>query len=62
MSEESIKIMTKSLGGSLGFTLSIECFENVNNHIVWSVKYRRKVLNSTIEKRLKKILLDVAKE
>jgi putative transposase len=38
------------------------CVYNVNYHIVWSVKYRRKVLNSTIEKRLKEILLDVAKE
>ena len=25
------------------------CVYNVNYHIVWSVKYRRKVLNSTIE-------------
>nr|MCR5706091.1 IS200/IS605 family transposase [Acholeplasmatales bacterium] len=38
------------------------CVYNVNYHIVWSVKYRRKVLNSTIEKRFKEILLDVAKE
>ena len=38
------------------------CVYNVNYHIVWSVKYRRKVLNSTIELRLKEILLDVAKE
>ena len=38
------------------------CVYNVNYHIVWSVKYRRKVLNSTIEQRLKEILLDVAKE
>ncbi|MCR5112508.1 MAG: transposase, partial [Acholeplasmatales bacterium] len=28
------------------------CVYNVNYHIVWSVKYRRKVLTSTIEKRL----------
>ena len=38
------------------------CVYNVNYHIVWSVKYRRKVLNYTIEKRLKEILLEVAKE
>ena len=38
------------------------CVYNVNYHIVWSVKYRRKVLDSVIEKRLKEILLNVAKE
>ena len=35
---------------------------NVNYHIVWSTKYRRKVLNSEIEKRLKEILYDVASD
>ena len=38
------------------------CVYNVNYHIVWSTKYRRKVLNSKIEARLKEILLSVAKE
>lgn len=36
------------------------CVFNVNYHIVWSTKYRRKVLNSKIEKRLKEILNTVA--
>ena len=38
------------------------CVYNVNYHIVWSTKYRRKVLNSKIEARLKEILLEVAKD
>ena len=38
------------------------CVYNVNYHIVWSTKYRRKVLNSKIETRLKEILLSVAKD
>ena len=36
------------------------CVYNVNYHIVWSTKYRRKVLNEKIEKRLKEILNEVA--
>ena len=38
------------------------CVYNVNYHIVWSTKYRRKVLNSNIEARLKEILIEVSKE
>ena len=38
------------------------CVYNVNYHIVWSTKYRRKVLNSKIEARLKEILFEVSKE
>ncbi len=37
------------------------CVYNVNYHIVWSTKYRRKVLNNKIEQRLKEILFEVAK-
>lgn len=33
---------------------------NMGYHIVWSVKYRKKVLNSKIEESLKTILLEVA--
>ena len=36
------------------------CVYNVNYHIVWSTKYRRKVLNSIIESRLKEILTQVS--
>ena len=38
------------------------CVYNVNYHIVWSTKYRRKVLNSIIESRLKEILTQVSLE
>lgn len=38
------------------------CVFNINYHIVWSTKYRRKVLFSKIETRLKEILINVAKE
>ena len=36
------------------------CVFNINYHIVWSTKYRRKVLSSKIEARLKEILINVA--
>ena len=38
------------------------CVFNINYHIVWSTKYRRKVLTSEIETRLKEILANVAQE
>ena len=38
------------------------CVFNINYHIVWSTKYRRKVLTLEIEKRLKEILIIVGKE
>lgn len=38
------------------------CVYNVNYHVVWSTKYRRKVLNYEVESRLKEILLQVAKD
>ena len=37
------------------------CVFNINYHIVWSTKYRRKVLTPNIEKRLKEILINVGK-
>lgn len=37
------------------------CVYNINYHIVFSTKYRRKVLNDKIEKRLKEILINVGK-
>lgn len=36
------------------------CVYNVNYHIVWSVKYRRKVLNESVALRLKSILAELA--
>ena len=36
------------------------CVYNINYHIVWSVKYRRYVLNEEVAKRLKEILNNVA--
>ena len=38
------------------------CVFNINYHIVWSTKYRRKVLTDNIEKRLKEIIVDVGKQ
>ena len=38
------------------------CAFNINYHVVWSTKYRRKVLTSKIEIRLKEILINVAQE
>ena len=38
------------------------CVFNINYHIVWSTKCRRKVLTPNIEKRLKEILINVAQE
>ncbi|QST02645.1 IS200/IS605 family transposase (plasmid) [Pontibacillus sp. ALD_SL1] len=38
------------------------CVYNVNYHLVWSVKYRRKVLDNRIETRLKEIFQAVANE
>ena len=38
------------------------CVFNINYHIVWSAKCRRKVLTSKIETRLKEILINVAQE
>ena len=37
------------------------CVFNINYHIVWSTKYRRKVLTPNIENRLKEILINVGK-
>lgn len=36
------------------------CVYNINYHIVWSVKYRKKVLSSEVEESLKDILKNVA--
>ncbi len=38
------------------------CVYNVNYHMVWSVKYRRKVLTKEIEDRLKQIVKEIADE
>ena len=38
------------------------CVFNINYHIVWSTKYRRKVLTPNIENRLKEILINVGKQ
>ena len=36
------------------------CVYNVNYHLVWSVKYRRRVLTAEIEQRLKEIFQEIA--
>lgn len=38
------------------------CVYNVNYHIVWTVKYRHKILTDEIEQYLKEELLNIAKE
>ena len=35
---------------------------NVGYHMVWSIKYRRKIIYGTIERQLKNILLRIAQE
>lgn len=36
------------------------CVYNINYHVVWSVKYRRKILTPEIESAFKQIVYDVA--
>lgn len=36
------------------------CVYNINYHIVWSVKYRRKVLGGNIEQYLKQVFREIA--
>jgi len=38
------------------------CVYNVNYHIVWSVKYRRQVLEGSIESYLKELLIQISHE
>jgi putative transposase len=38
------------------------CVYNVNYHIVWSVKYRRTVLEGNIESYLKELLVQISHE
>jgi putative transposase len=38
------------------------CVHNIGYHIVWSTKYRKQVIKSSIETELKKILLNIADE
>ncbi len=38
------------------------CVYNVNYHIVWSVKYRRKVLTNEVKAYLKSVIMDIARE
>lgn len=38
------------------------CVYNVNYHMVWSVKYRRKVLDNGIDEETKRLFFETAKE
>lgn len=38
------------------------CVYNINYHVVWSVKYRRKILNTDIEAFLKDTAMQIAKD
>lgn len=35
---------------------------NINYHVVWSVKYRRKVLTTEVEQYLKELVIQIAKD
>ena len=47
---------------SNNYTYSRTCVYNINYHIVWCTKYRRKVLTPAIETRLQEILDGIGKE
>lgn len=38
------------------------CVYNINYHVVWSVKYRRKILNTTVESFLRDTAMQIANE
>jgi putative transposase len=38
------------------------CVYNVNYHIVWSTKYRKKVLNNNLQEELKNLFFEIARE
>ena len=38
------------------------CVYNINYHVVWSVKYRRKILSAEIEAYLKNLVLQIAED
>lgn len=44
------------------FTYGRTCVYNINYHIVWCVKYRKKVLSAPVEAYLKQVLSDIAAE
>lgn len=44
------------------YTHARTCVYNINYHLVWCVKYRRKVLNHSISTRLYEIVAMIAKE
>lgn len=39
------------------WTRSATSVHNINYHLIWCTKYRRKLLNEEIENRLKELLL-----
>ena len=38
------------------------CVCNINYHMVWSVKYRRKILNAEVEAYLQKLVQEIAED
>ncbi|MDD3417561.1 MAG: IS200/IS605 family transposase [Lachnospiraceae bacterium] len=44
------------------YTYARTCVYNINYHIIWCTKYRRKVLSSKIESRLNEILTAIGVE
>ncbi len=44
------------------YTYAQTCVYKIQYHIVWCVKYRRKVLDTDVEKRLKELLVEIGNE
>ena len=42
------------------YTYGRTCVYNINYHIVWCVKYRKKVLSAPVEEYLKQVLSEIA--
>jgi len=55
-----VEVIKLNTGDNL--THARTCVYNVNYHIVWSVKYRHKILRDKIATRLKEIMLQVAED
>ena len=55
-------ICMKNKSKKSNLTHARTCVYNVNYHIVWSVKYRRKILTLEIESYLQEVFQEIAKD
>lgn len=53
------KIKTDTIIKKNAYTHDRTCVYNINYHIIWCVKYRKKILNDKVSERLYQILHDV---